>query len=31
MTDYDEEGWAVLPMEVSAGSWVSGTITDMSA
>lgn len=31
MTDYDEGGWGVLRVEVSAGSWVSGTITDMSA
>ncbi len=31
MTDYDEEGWGVLPVGVSADSWVSGTITDIPA
>ena len=30
MTDYDEEGWEVLRVEASAGSWVPGTITGMS-
>lgn len=31
MTDYDEGGWGVLPVEVSAGSWVPGTIADIPA
>ena len=31
MTDYDEEGWEVLRVEASAGSWVPGTIADIPA
>ena len=31
MTDYDEGGLGVLRVEVSAGFWAPGTITDMSA